>query len=78
MTIMIDRRLAELAKALEDLPADVQADVLAEIEARIETLTQSRMTDEQRRIVEARLRMPREIAAPQEVEALLRRFKARP
>jgi Mg/Co/Ni transporter MgtE len=74
MPTAVTTQLAKLADALETLPEDAQAEVLAEIEARVDSLTQSRLTDEQRAIVRERLAAPREYASTVEVAALLRRF----
>ena len=75
MTIMIDQKLAKLAKALGKLPDDAVADVLGEIEARVESLAHGRMTGEQRDLVRARMDAAREYASAEDVAAVLDRYQ---
>ncbi len=70
----VERKLADLAETLRDLPEEAQADVLDELKFRVDSLRTSRMTDAQRSELKERLATPREFISSADVDTLLRRF----
>ena len=70
----VDETLNRLKVTLAALPDETQSEVIAEIEWRVGQLAESRLSDEQRAVVQRRKVGPKVYATADEVDRLLSRF----